>query len=282
MDVGSNPPNSVSLAEGDLHLLPPEYRLKHHLLETTALRRRQAAIYARFSSEGQNESSIERQLEMAHAFALSMGLDVVKVYIDRGVSGTILNRPALLQMRKDIADGIITDVIVELPCRLARKESVAHNIYDFLTVSRVRLFSVQSGELDPLSFALAALMGAEYRRNFARLSADGKIRAARQGRFMGRGPFGTMPGSTRRGVRVLHPERARSCLKSLFDTSPGEPRVDRRAISGRCYTPSSCVVLDMVAAGRKRRSGKPMPPLTKEWDGQMVRNVILNPAILAS
>ena len=44
-------------------------------------------IYARYSSERQNEQSIEGQLRECYAYAKAHGLTVVKEYIDRAISG---------------------------------------------------------------------------------------------------------------------------------------------------------------------------------------------------
>ena len=51
-------------------------------------------IYARYSSERQNEQSIEGQLRECCAYAKAHGLTVVKEYIDRAISGKAASVPA--------------------------------------------------------------------------------------------------------------------------------------------------------------------------------------------
>ena len=45
-------------------------------------------IYARFSSYGQNEQSIEGQIRICKEFAESKGFNVVNIYPDRARTGT--------------------------------------------------------------------------------------------------------------------------------------------------------------------------------------------------
>ena len=52
-----------------------------------------AVIYARYSSEKQNEQSIEGQLRVCNQYAEQNGLTVLDTYIDRAMTGTNDNRP---------------------------------------------------------------------------------------------------------------------------------------------------------------------------------------------
>lgn len=57
-----------------------------------------AVIYARYSSAGQQETSIEFQIEDCRLFAERLGYDVVRVFEDRAKSATTDSRPGFLQM----------------------------------------------------------------------------------------------------------------------------------------------------------------------------------------
>ena len=52
-----------------------------------------AVIYARYSSTGQNEQTIEGQVRICREFAESKGFNVVKTYIDKARTGTNDNAP---------------------------------------------------------------------------------------------------------------------------------------------------------------------------------------------
>ena len=69
-------------------------------------------IYARFSSYGQNEQSIEAQVRICKEFAESKGLKVVNMYNDKARTGTNDSRPAFQQMIADAKSGAFQYIIV--------------------------------------------------------------------------------------------------------------------------------------------------------------------------
>ena len=60
-----------------------------------------AVIYARYSSERQNDQSIEGQLRICNKYAEDNGLTILDTYIDRAVTGTNDQRAAFQQMLSD-------------------------------------------------------------------------------------------------------------------------------------------------------------------------------------
>jgi site-specific DNA recombinase len=71
------------------------------------------AIYARFSTELQQERSIEDQFELCRAYAAKNGLDVVGTFDDRARSGaSIFGRDGLMRMMDAARDGAF-DVILQ-------------------------------------------------------------------------------------------------------------------------------------------------------------------------
>ena len=58
-------------------------------------------IYARYSYQGQSETSIEGQLEICHRYAQEHNYHIVNEYIDRGISGRTDHRPAFQKMITD-------------------------------------------------------------------------------------------------------------------------------------------------------------------------------------
>jgi DNA invertase Pin-like site-specific DNA recombinase len=79
-----------------------------------------AIIYARYSSTGQNEQSIEAQVKICNEFARQRDLNVVKIYIDKAKSGTNDNRPDFQKMIGAAASGTFQYVIVYMFDRFAR------------------------------------------------------------------------------------------------------------------------------------------------------------------
>ena len=82
-----------------------------------------AVIYARYSSTGQTEQSIEGQLRDCYKLAEEMGLTVVKEYIDRALTGKNDNRPQFRKMINDSAFGGFDVVITWKMDRFARNRT---------------------------------------------------------------------------------------------------------------------------------------------------------------
>ncbi len=84
------------------------------------------ALYARVSSERQaQEGTIESQIEAVKEYAQSHGqrIDDDLIFVDNGVSGASLERPALDSLRDKAVGGLIEKVIIHNPDRLARKHA---------------------------------------------------------------------------------------------------------------------------------------------------------------
>ena len=77
-------------------------------------------IYARFSSQSQNEQSIEAQVRICKEFAENKGINIVNVYSDKARTGTNDARPAFQRMIKDAKSGAFQFIIVYMFDRFAR------------------------------------------------------------------------------------------------------------------------------------------------------------------
>ena len=71
-----------------------------------------AVIYARYSSEKQNEQSIEGQLRICNQYAEANGLTIMDTYIDRAMTGTNDHRPAFQQMLSDSEKPVPWDIVL--------------------------------------------------------------------------------------------------------------------------------------------------------------------------
>ena len=60
-----------------------------------------AVIYARYSSHGQTEQSIEGQLSKGHEYAAAKGYTVIHEYVDRAMTGRNDNRDQFQKMLSD-------------------------------------------------------------------------------------------------------------------------------------------------------------------------------------
>ena len=72
-----------------------------------------AVIYARYSSDKQNEMSIEGQIEECKRYAASNDLLIVREYIDRAQSAKTDRRPEFLHMIADSEFGNFEVILVQ-------------------------------------------------------------------------------------------------------------------------------------------------------------------------
>lgn len=79
-----------------------------------------AVIYARYSSHGQQETSIEGQLKVCYAFCKRQGYAVIGEYIDRALTGRNDNRPEFQKMLNDAPKGAFQYIIVYQLDRFSR------------------------------------------------------------------------------------------------------------------------------------------------------------------
>jgi len=85
-------------------------------------------IYARYSSEGQREESIEGQIRECTEYCERNGITVVGHYLDRAMSAKTDNRPDFQRMIKDSSKGKFDVVVVWKLDRFARNRyDSAHN-----------------------------------------------------------------------------------------------------------------------------------------------------------
>jgi site-specific DNA recombinase len=157
------------------------------------------ALYARVSSEKQAEANtIASQLAELRQRIAQDGCTIHDddCFVDDGVSGTTLVRPALERLRDQVAHGVIDRLYVLAPDRLARKASYQAVLIDEWTQAGVELvFLNHALGKSPEDDLLLQVQGviAEYERaKIMERSRRGKLHAARQGsvNVLAQAPFG--------------------------------------------------------------------------------------------
>lgn len=81
-----------------------------------------AVIYARYSSTGQNDQSIDTQIDICSKYAKNNDLVIINTFIDRGLTGTNANRPGFQKMIEESYLNRFDYVIVYKFDRFARDE----------------------------------------------------------------------------------------------------------------------------------------------------------------
>ena len=105
-----------------------------------------AAIYCRFSTDRQTESSIADQLRVCSEYADANGMTVVADLSDEGISGAALgNRPGAKALM-DAAYGLQFDVVLVTDLtRLSRSNGDLSKMIDRLVVRGIRVIGIQDG-----------------------------------------------------------------------------------------------------------------------------------------
>lgn len=70
-----------------------------------------AAIYARYSTDKQKETSVEDQVRLCRRHCEQKGWQVTEIFVDHGISGTTSQRPDYLRLVQAAERGAV-DVIV--------------------------------------------------------------------------------------------------------------------------------------------------------------------------
>jgi site-specific DNA recombinase len=167
-----------------------------------------AAFYARVSTARQEqEKTIASQLEALVGAASALGLEVPdeRRYVDEGLSGARLDRPALDALRDHAADGLLDVVFVYAPDRLARNYVYQQIVLEELERRGVRVHFVERPISErPEDRLLVQMQGviAEYERaKILERTRRGRLHKVRAGQML---PFGVAP----YGYAIVRPPHA--------------------------------------------------------------------------
>lgn len=116
------------------------------------------ALYARCSSDLQSDLSIDDQLRICRARAHREGWEVVAEYVDRQITGSVMERSGLQQMLSDSRAGRFDVVLAEALDRLSRDQEGTAHIFKRLKFARVRLFTLSENEVDVLHVGFKGTM----------------------------------------------------------------------------------------------------------------------------
>ncbi|MDQ3369547.1 MAG: recombinase family protein [Myxococcota bacterium] len=105
------------------------------------------AIYARFSSQLQNERSIEDQIRRAREYITQNGgtADSAKVFADYAVSGSSLDRRGFEAMMESVDTGAIKVIVTEDMSRISRDIADSANLFKKLQFIGVPLIGIADG-----------------------------------------------------------------------------------------------------------------------------------------
>ena len=163
-----------------------------------------AFAYLRVSSKGQVEGDgLTRQSVAIQEFAQRQGFEILHTYQDEGVSGSMIGRPALVELMMALEENSheAKTVIIERIDRLARDLLVQEALLANFKKHNANLISVHDGELltdNPTRKLMRQILGAVAEYDKAMTVA--KLKAARERKRLngskceGRKGYGDEPG----------------------------------------------------------------------------------------
>ena len=180
-------------------------------------------IICRFSSQDKEDASIERQKAQCLEVAKKLGCDLnkVKIIANDNLSGALPwdKRVDLLELEKDIKQGLCTQVIVYRFDRLARDFEVSGKLLNLLKNSNIRLHD-EGGNLDYLTAAGEAFFGMKSvfasfeRRMITDRMYSGKLYHFKQGDRWG----GPLPlGLKSSGKKIIEDADGMAIVNAMFN-----------------------------------------------------------------
>src|SRR6516165_4020183 len=150
-----------------------------------------AAIYARFSTELQNEKSTEDQIALCRTYAARHQLNIVAIFEDKARSGaSVFGRDGLMQLMDAARQNLFTVVIVEALDRLSRDMEDLAGIHKRLSFQEIEIQAVHDGTADSILIGIRGLVGQMQREDGAKKVRRGMAGVVRDGRHAGGRAYG--------------------------------------------------------------------------------------------
>lgn len=170
-----------------------------------------AVLYARYSTDLQNEKSVEDQFALCEKYATREGLKIVERFSDRAKSGaTMFDRHGLRHLLDAAKEKPrqFDAVIVESLDRLSRDQADLAIIFRQLNFLEIKLLTVNEGVATNIHIGVRGLLGSMFLKDLGdkvRRGLDGRVR---EGKIPGSVAYGyrTVPGKP--GEREVHLEQA--------------------------------------------------------------------------
>ena len=217
-----------------------------------------AVIYARYSSDKQNEMSIEGQIKECRGYAKKHDLVVLSEYIDRAQSATTDKRPEFLRMISDSEDGYFDTILVYQLDRFARNKEDSGYYKKILRDNGVKVVSakeqISSDSSGVITEGMLEIVADWFSKQLSEKVNRGMRLRAEQAKHNG----GNMPmgfDTDSEGHYILDPVRA-PIIKEIY----------QRTVDGET---SISIIKDLEQRGVKTIQGR---TLKKNAVGNILRN----------
>jgi site-specific DNA recombinase len=163
-------------------------------------------LYLRTSADDRDKAGIPVQREGCTAFASRLGMEIVREFVDDGISGVIPmdERPNGKELVAAVAANGVNAVLVWNGERIGREQPVFWQFIGLCRAKHMEVFDHDGHKLtDPMEGAIYGMTAEmDYRKIIERLAA-GKRQWRGQRRVEGRWPYGQSPYREHDGERVI-------------------------------------------------------------------------------
>lgn len=174
-----------------------------------------AAIYARYSSDLQDDRSIEDQVALCHTITTRAGYEIVATFEDRAISGRATeNRPGFKAMLQAAVAGKFNVIVVEHIDRLTRDEGDWQTLKRQLDYAGVKIHTA-SGIVGRVEGSVVAMVAAMQSEATGIHTHRGMTGAIAKGRSVGGKAYGYKPVKGEPGLLSIVPEEA-AVIRRVF------------------------------------------------------------------
>lgn len=224
-----------------------------------------AAIYARFSSALQKDSSIEDQVRICTERAEREGWEVTAVFSDFAISGAVRERPGLNAMLEHIRTDNAEMVLAESLDRISRNLGDMHQLFERLKFAGASIFTLSEGPINALQIGFKGTMAGEQLRDMADKIRRGQSGRVAAGRAAGNIVYGYRKihrldarGEAERGLREIEPDQADIIRRIYAEYIAGDSplTIARRLNAAGVPSPTGKIwLVSMIGGDEKRGNG---------------------------
>ena len=177
------------------------------------------AIYARYSSDLQNERSCEDQVIECKQF-IERQDDLrgrpIEIFTDNAISGSFVsNRPSMMRLMEAIKQQKISAIVSESLDRISRNLGETDAIYRLCTYYGIPIFTVMEGIIQKIHVGLSGTVNSMFIEQVSHRVKRGQAGNIRQGKAAGSLAYGYKikylndQGVPEKGLREIYPEQAK-------------------------------------------------------------------------
>ena len=215
------------------------------------------AVYGRHSTDKQNPTSSQDQIQACQKLIDYLGGTVVETFLDAEVSGYRRDRLGLQRMLAAVEQGKVDIIVAESLDRLARDSEDIAWLAKKLQFHQVRIHTVAENEIDEIKIAVASLLGSLFLSNLQKKTVRGMEAAILAGRFAGGRAY---------GYRLVDKVDARGQrIKGLLEVNP-----DIAAIIEQIYADFAAGLSAIQIAKKLNMAGIPAPR-GGQWNASTIR-----------